>query len=205
MKNFYLKENFGSSRLDDRLSWHNRPKNIEFGKAGNGFTVAPEPETDFWQRTLYGFKRDNGHFLYCELGDNFILETSVSYAFKHQYDQAGLMVRMSPECWIKTSVEYEQEGENKLGAVVTNNGFSDWSTQDCSKKIKSISFRILRKGSDYTVQYRHNQDSDWIQIRVTHLQGRGTVKCGIYACSPEKSGFMANFHYLTIETESGQD
>jgi regulation of enolase protein 1 (concanavalin A-like superfamily) len=136
------------------------------------------------------------------MDDDFIIETGVSYTFKHQYDQAGLMVRLSPECWIKTSIEYEQDAENKLGVVVTNDGFSDWSTQNCLKNINNLFYRIIKKGSDYIVQYREKMDSVWIQLRITHLQDTGIVKCGIYACSPKNRGFTAKFHYLKIDTET---
>ena len=199
MENIFLKEDFCTPQLDDRLTWYNKPNNCQIDNADNTFIVAPESETDFWQRTYYGFKSDNGHFLFCELDEDFLLETRVSYSFKHQYDQAGLMVRVSPECWIKASVEYEPFEENKLGAVVTNNGFSDWSTQNCSKQISSIFFRISRKGSDYLVQYRDKMNTEWIQLRMTHLQKTGIVKCGIYACSPKKNGFTAKFHYIIIK------
>lgn len=37
---------------------------------------------------------------------------------------------ISENCWLKTSLEYIPEGPSHLGAVVTNNGYSDWSTQD---------------------------------------------------------------------------
>ena len=50
--------------------------------------------TDFWQGTHYGFRVDNGHALLAEIGGDFALETRVRTQPVHQYDQAGLMVRL---------------------------------------------------------------------------------------------------------------
>ena len=69
-------------------------------------TIITDPETDFWQQTHYGFRADNGHFLYLKVAGDFSVTTRVRFHPAHLYDQAGLMVRVGPSCWIKTSVEY---------------------------------------------------------------------------------------------------
>jgi len=186
--------------IDNKLlKWHCEPDKYEI--AGNRLELKTEPDTDFWQKTHYGFTADNGHFLFCETEGDFTIETSVKYYFKNQYDQAGLMIRVSPECWIKTAVEYEPEEPSKLGAVVTNRGYSDWSTQDVGDDLTELSFRITRKGSDYIVEYRETNHDDWVQIRMTHLDDRKAVQCGIYACSPKGEGFKAEFSSLTVFRE----
>ena len=50
----------------------------------------------------------------------------------------------------KTSLEYIPEGPSHLGAVVTNNGYSDWSTQDYPTEAakQQLRFRIIRKRGD---------------------------------------------------------
>lgn len=162
--------------------------------------VRPAAQTDFWQRTHYGFRADTGHFLALELEGDFRCETELTFSPAHQYDQAGLMVRLSPACWLKTSVEYEPEGPCRLGAVVTNGGYSDWSTQDFDPAQRSIAFRVDREGSDYMVFYRVPPAAEWTQIRVAHLmedQG-GPVQVGLYACSPKAAGFEARFDYIRI-------
>jgi hypothetical protein len=181
------------------LNWHCEPKKYEI--LGGSLIVETGADTDFWQKTHYGFEADNGHFLFCEVEGDFVIETSVKYSFKNQYDQAGLMIRVSPECWIKTAIEYEPAEPNKLGAVVTNGGYSDWSTQDIADDLTELSFRIERKNSDYTIYYRELEKEEWIQLRLTHLEDTPTVKCGIYACSPKKKGFKAKFDSLLIYKE----
>ena len=123
-----LNERFNGPALDVRLRWLNPPPAWSLEPAG--LMVRPAAETDFWQQTHYGFRADNGHFLYLEVAGDFSVTTKVRFHPAHLYDQAGLMVRVGPSCWIKTSVEYEAKGPCKLGAVVTNHGYSDWSLQD---------------------------------------------------------------------------
>jgi regulation of enolase protein 1 (concanavalin A-like superfamily) len=162
--------------------------------------VEPEADTDFWQKTYYGFQADSGSFLYLGLKEDFCMTTSVHLQPRHQYDQAGLMVRISADCWMKTSVEHETETPSVVGAVVTNNGYSDWSTQEFEGD--EIDFRITRKGGDYLIHWREPGCS-WKQLRLCHLhddEGHTSVSAGLYACCPKQAGLIARFAYLHIES-----
>ena len=111
------------------------------------------------------------------------------------------MVRISKSCWLKTSIEYEPGGANRLGAVVTNAGYSDWSTQDVPSSFDQFRLRVARTGNDYLVEASLERD-EWTQLRVAHLHERGDpageVACGVYACSPKSKGFRAEFSNLVI-------
>ncbi|MFC1996011.1 DUF1349 domain-containing protein [Chloroflexota bacterium] len=181
------------------LEWFCPPN--QWSLENGTLSLYPDPKTDFWQRTHYGFQNDNGHFLFTEFEGDFILSTKVRFSPQHQYDQAGLMVRLSPDFWLKTSIEFEPELPNRLGAVVTRHGYSDWSTQDISKSVQEYQLRIRREGNDYTVEYRPSESDRWSQIRMAHLENSGgaAVQCGLYACSPIEAGFKAEFEYLSIE------
>ncbi len=129
------------------------------------------------------------------------MTTHVRFRPVHQYDQAGLMVRLSPACWLKTSVEYEPGAPSRLGAVVTNAGYSDWSTQEFPGDRGETWLRIRREGTDYIVDASDDGDR-WQQIRMAHLHDdrpAATVACGLYACSPKAAGFVAEFTSLRIE------
>ena len=196
-----LKENDSPSSAG--LTWFCPPKQWS---VNNGLlTLYPDASTDFWQRTHYGFQNDNGHFFYIETRDNFTLTTKVRIYPQHQYDQAGLMVRISPDFWIKTSIEFEPDEPNRLGAVVTRYGYSDWSTQDISKQVQEYQLRIQREGQDFIVEYRPSAQAHWSQIRMAHLEisAGSAVQCGLYACSPVDTGFKAEFEFLDLETRSG--
>ncbi|HXV43877.1 MAG TPA: DUF1349 domain-containing protein, partial [Anaerolineae bacterium] len=147
MIELFLHETFEQPTLDPRLMWYCPPAKWSINPAASVLAVEPEAKTDYWQKTHYGFEADSGHFLFAEVDGDLILTTQVSFRPAHQYDQAGLMVRISPQCWLKTSVEYEPDGPARLGAVVTNFGYSDWSTQNFTGN--KVSLRIRREGSDY--------------------------------------------------------
>ena len=178
------------------LHWHHEPS--EWKVENNHLKLITDAETDFWQRTNYGFRADNGHLLYAEIKGDFVMETKVSCRHKHQYDQAGLMVHVSEDCWVKTSVEYEPDEPNKLGAVVTNHGYSDWSTQDVPDTLTEYRLKITRTGSDYKIEHYDEQTGEWVQLRVFHLFDEPMVKAGVYACSPKGGGFEVAFEYLKI-------
>lgn len=197
----YLYESFSGSGVDPRLRWHHEPARWSVETDHGCLRIEPAGGTDFWQRTHYGFEADNGHLLFAEVVGDFVVSTQVRFAPAHQYDQAGLMVRVSPDCWLKTSVEYEPEGPSRLGAVVTNGGYSDWSTQEFPSGPGQVWLRVRREGDDYLVD-SSSDGMRWVQLRVAHLhEGRGqAVACGLYACSPKGAGFVAEFQHLTIDS-----
>jgi hypothetical protein len=114
------------------------------------------------------------------------------------------MVRVEPSCWIKTSVEYEAKGPCKLGAVVTNHGYSDWSLQDFPRARKQVQLRIRREAQDFLVEWKRGPGKNWELLRVAHLhRGAGRpIQCGLYACSPKGSGFRAEFEFLRIDSNA---
>jgi hypothetical protein len=197
--NNLINEQFSETVFSRIFQWYNEPSKWAINNKTNCLVIYTDSKTDFWQKTGYGFEADNGHFLYTEVSGDFTIATKVNFYPKNQYDQAGLMIRYSKDCWIKTSVEYETDEPSKLGAVVTNNGYSDWNVQDFPKDLSSVTLRIKRKGSDYTVELFDS--NNWKLLRLTHLiEGKNeTVKAGLYACSPKGKGYKAEFEYITIE------
>jgi len=196
-----IDERFASADLDPRLQWMNPPAGWRLDAPRGRLLVEPDGETDFWQRTHYGFRADNGHFLFLEVAGDFAALTRVVFRPANQYDQAGLMVRVSPDCWLKTSVEYETEGPNRLGAVVTNAGFSDWSVQDFPRRTREVWLRIVRRGADLEVEFRRTAAAPWKLLRLARLHDcpdRDPVQCGLYACSPKGKGFLAAFHGFKV-------
>lgn len=197
-----LRARFDAPTLDERLRWLGEPPPHHVDPARGRLVLQPTAKTDFWQRTHYGFRADNGHFLHLSARGNFVLTTAVSCFPLHQYDQAGLMLRVSPDCWLKTSVEFEpEEKHDRLGAVVTNGGYSDWSTQPLGKDERTVWFRI-RAESTAVIVDTSSDGERWEQIRMAHLGERtpqAEVACGLYACSPQAAGMRAEFHRLDFE------
>ena len=119
----------------------------------------------------------------------------------HQYDQAGVLVYASPDCWVKASLEYELDGPSKLGAVVTNHGYSDWSFQDFRAERKAVRVQIRKTGQDIEVLFADPASEDWSLVRVAHLACDVNVPLdgGLYACSPKDAGFRAEFSLFRID------
>ncbi|TXR60461.1 DUF1349 domain-containing protein [Bacillus sp. AY18-3] len=167
------------------------------------FIVRSKAETDFWLKTHYGFEVMNGHVFYNEMMTDFQAEVQLCMDPNSKYDQVGLFVMISEKCWLKTSLEYIPDGPSHLGAVVTNNGYSDWSTQDFPTELatQQLHFRIVRKRGDYIIYVKNS--CQWEQIRIAHLMediGNAPVKIGFYTCSPSKNnGFETEFLDFTIE------
>src|SRR5574338_1360016 len=99
----------------DTMQWFNPPAKTSVD--GSRLRVTTAASSDFWRITHYGFIRDNGHFLYQELTGDFSVEIRVDGAYRDLYDQAGLMLRVDAENWIKTGIEYV-EGRQNLSVVV---------------------------------------------------------------------------------------
>jgi regulation of enolase protein 1 (concanavalin A-like superfamily) len=195
----FLHQSFGSEAFDSRLVWSNAPPVAT--SSPHGLTIETAGDTDLWQRTHYGFCRDNVHALAVAVEFDFRLETRVRFEPVNQYDQAGLLVWLSAACWLKTSIEFEPHGSSRLGSVVTNAAYSDWATQDVPSSVRDARFRITRHAGDYIVEHA-GPSGAWSQLRVAHLHeddGSGPIRAGLYACSPKERGFRATFEYLRLD------
>jgi hypothetical protein len=161
--------------------------------------IVTEPNTDLWQRTYYGFRNDNAPALLMKSDEkyfSFIVKTDFDSA--HRFDQCGVIIYQDSDNWFKASIEYENEEYQRLGSVVTNHGYSDWATTDIDATIKTMYYRLSRRGSDFCVE----NSLDGIlfkQMRIFHLfEGNEQINFGVYACSPENSSFKATFTEIDI-------
>lgn len=105
---------------------------------------------------------------------------------------------LDSENWLKASIEYENEEYQRLGSVVTNQGYSDWATSDISADIKEMWYRFSRRESDYCIECSLDGIT-FKQMRICHMwKGTEEIIFGIYACSPENSSFKAIFSNMEI-------
>ena len=129
--------------------WINKPKDFLIDL--DSVEITTEPETDFWQRTFYGFRADNAPALLFDGGPSFTFRTRARFHYEKQYDQCGLVIYIDSENWFKASVEFETEEHSRLGSVVTNRGHSDWATRDI-ETATSIEYRLHRRGPDFLIE-----------------------------------------------------
>jgi hypothetical protein len=85
--------------LFSRLKWMNEPASYQ--RLGETMVVHSRAKTDFWRKTFYGYITDNGHFFYLETSGDFTFQARVNGQYAALYDQAGLMVRLDAENWMK--------------------------------------------------------------------------------------------------------
>lgn len=179
------------------LKWTREPKETSIQE--DRITIITEPGTDLWQRTYYGFQNDNAPLLQLTTAEayfSFVVKTE--FASKRRFDQCGIIMYLDSENWLKASVEYENEEIQRLGAVVTNNGYSDWSSTDINASIKSMWFRLSRRDDDFCIE-NSTDGVNYHQMRICHMfHAAETVSFGIYACSAEDSSFKSVFTDMEI-------
>jgi len=191
--------------------WINKPGSHRVGH--DSVDIITEPETDFWQRSYYGFRNDNAPAFLLDSDKNFTFTTQVRFDYRKQFDQCGVILYIDSQNWFKASVEYENKEFSRLGSVVTNLGYSDWATTDIMTP-PLIWYRLSRRGPDFMIESSF-EGRDFRQMRIFHLHTQGEttadmgvhdspepsktpVSFGIYACSPLNSSFRASFSHFTL-------
>ena len=181
----------------DQLVWTREPKNCSI--SSERIEIVTEPHTDLWQRTYYHFRNDNAPVLQMETDEAFFSFTVKTRFFsKRRFDQCGIVMYLDSENWLKGSIEYENEKFQHLGSVVTNHGYSDWATTEIDASIKSMWYRFSRREDDYCIECSEDGNT-FKQMRICHMwHGDGTIRFGLYACSPEESSFKATFTNMKL-------
>ena len=211
---------------DHRLAW--AAENGAPGAAGGGawrvedegraLVIAPAPGLDHWCRTFYTplLVKHDGQALCATVSAS--VEASLITGFtlraEQQFDQAGVMVLVDGNTWCKAGIEFV-DGLPRLACVVTNDGYSDWSTApwagwDAATRSVSAAVRITKlapgaKQGGCLVFEAAAYDAKggtplWKQVRIASLRaGDRPWRMGVYACSPIKqSGCEARFHHVSL-------
>jgi uncharacterized protein len=95
-----------SKKMGDHWTFRNLPLEIITGEGKVSFTT--KEDTDYWHPPEK--VAANGHFYYTRaekpLSKGVHVQCTVQGNWKETYDQAGIMIRVSEEKWIKAGVEY---------------------------------------------------------------------------------------------------
>jgi uncharacterized protein len=124
-----------------RMSWMNEPASSKL--SGTQLLVHSRPKTDFWCKTFYGYVTDNGHFFHLPALCDFTFLARVNGQYAAPYDQAGLMVRLDAENWMKCGTEFF-DGRRHASVVFTRD-FSDWSTMPDLSDTAPVWWKAVRK------------------------------------------------------------
>lgn len=177
--------------------WFFEPKNYLIEK--DRVEIITEPNTDFWQRTYYGFRNDNAHVLYITTDEKYFSFTvKAEFNSTELFDQCGVAIYQNSENWVKAGIEYHDNDIAWLGSVVTNHGYSDWATTNIGSSVKCMWYRLSRRESDYCIE-NSCDGINFEQMRIFHLfEGAGKINIGLLACSPSKNSFKAVFTEMKV-------
>ena len=178
----------------DKMQWFNEPEEWEI--QGNTLIMDVTPHTDYWRISHYGFTVDDAPFLHTLRGGEFEVKVKISGDYKTRFDQAGLMLRIDHENYIKTGIEYV-DGKYNLSIVVTHHT-SDWSIIPLEKPVPYIWIKAVRRLDAVEIFYSFD-DREYTMMRNAWLQDNHPVMVGIMGASPDGEGFKAKFENFSIK------
>lgn len=183
-----------SLRFLKDATWHSEPPSWDL--KNEVLEIVTGNETDFWQDTFYGFRRDDGHFLGAEAEGDFTATVTFEGAYEVLYDQAGMMMRADAQNWLKTGIEFSDEVTN-FSVVITRDGRSDWSVIGVPRVSGPQKVRLTRLG-DAVLAHFQTTDGGWQLMRVGNLHVPSKVLIGPMTCSPQRGGFKARFQGFEV-------
>jgi regulation of enolase protein 1 (concanavalin A-like superfamily) len=176
-----------------RMQWLNEPQSWKVS-AGQ-IKVRSRAKTDFWRKTFYGYITDNGHFFHLPVSGEFTFEARINGQYAARYDQAGLMVRVDTENWVKCGTEFVDGARH--ATVVFTRDFSDWSTMKDLADNESVWWRAVR--SKDSLETLCSLDGKTYQsVCQGYLVPGRPADVGIMCAAPEGPGFEAVFDNLKL-------
>lgn len=158
---------------------------------GDGLVVEARAGSDAWRTTSYGFIHDDAHALLVEFADQSSVEVDFVLDYSEQFDQAGLMLRVDAEHWIKAGVEIS-DGAPQVGAVVTRQ-VSDWSVAPVPDWVgQQVTIRASRVGDAVTIRAKAAA-APWQLVRVAPIDPAADIEAGPYCASPTRGGLRVRF------------
>ncbi len=182
-----------SAQTLDRMQWFNEPEGWSIEK--DVLTMDVTPQSDYWRISHYGFTVDDAPFLYTVRGGEFEVKVKISGDYKVRFDQAGLMIRIDKENYIKTGIEFVG-GKYNLSTVVTHKT-SDWSVIELDKPVEFVWIKAVRRLDAVEIFYSFD-DKEYTMMRNCWLQDNTPVMVGMMAACPDGNGFKAKFENFKI-------
>ena len=172
----------------EKMQWFNEP--ASYSIQNRTLEMDVPAQTDFWRIAHYGFTVDDGPFLYATYGGEFEAKIKVSGDYKERFDQAGMMIRLDHENYVKFGIEYV-DGKYNISTVVTHRT-SDWSVIPLEKPIPYLWLKAVRRLDAIEIYYSFN-DKDYVMMRTLWKQDNCPLQVGPVAACPDGKGFKARF------------
>lgn len=176
------------SQTLEKMQWFNEPENWNI--ENETLTMDVTPQSDYWRISHYGFTVDDAPFLYTTRGGEFEVKVKISGEYKERFDQAGLMIRIDKENYIKTGIEFV-DGKYNLSTVVTHTT-SDWSVIELDEPVEFVWIKAVRRLDAVEIFYSFD-DKNYTMMRNCWLQDNTPVMVGMMAACPDGKGFKATF------------
>lgn len=183
-----VNQNFAES-IWGAAEWVNAPGFCRV-LADQSLEVVTDDQTDFWRETYYGFVRDSGHFLGFTAEGGFTAQVRVNADFRELYDQAGIMVRIDEQTWVKAGIEFN-DGNAMISSVITR-GQSDWAPGFFSGDPRDFWLRMTVAKGVIRVQYSSDGLS-WPLLRLAPFPEADTYQVGPICCTPQRQGLQVRF------------
>lgn len=210
-----------TSFLDRQFRWLNHPcewedctdptsGNVEGGGGKVGeiterkMVFKPAAKKDFWSKTFYSpllVKSDGAGYVYPVPHDyEWTMEVEMLYTPSAQFDQAGLLVYINENHWMKCGIEY-CDGKPRLSVVVTNE-FSDWSTQEWDSHAVCLKVHKVKQSSSIVVEAKFlGVGHEYHFIRIAHLSNnteQDWLVGPFAACPTQQRGCFAIFENWSL-------
>lgn len=184
----------GMAQSLEKMQWFNEPEQWEV-KSGI-LTMSVTPQSDYWRISHYGFTVDDAPFYYATYGGEFEAKVKIKGEYKERFDQAGLMLRIDHENYIKAGIEFV-DGKYNLSTVVTHHT-SDWSVITLDHSVPYIWIKAVRRLDAVEIFYSFD-DVTYTMMRNAWFQDNTPVQVGLMAACPDGQGFTASFEHFRVK------
>ncbi|MGK3144354.1 DUF1349 domain-containing protein [Pantoea sp. C2G6] len=188
-----------SSIISEGGIWINQPPVHRL--EGDTLQFETALNSDFWQRTWYGFERHSGHAFGFMVEHDFTVQVQVRAEFQALYDQAGLFIQDDETHWVKAGIELN-DNQPAIGSVVTRE-YSDWSTGVFPGDARQFWLRATLEKAVLRIQYSSDGLS-WPLLRLCPWPGGARRFVGVMGCSPEREGLAIGFSDFRLGAPLGK-
>lgn len=123
------------------------------------------------------------------------MKVKITGDYRTRFDQAGLMLRIDKENYIKAGIEFV-DGKYNLSAVVTHHT-SDWSVITLDKAVPCVWIKAVRRLDAVKIFYSFD-DKDYVMMRNAWMQDNTPVRVGMMAACPDGDGFTVRFEDFKV-------
>ena len=154
---------------------------------------------------MHGFVKDDAPFYWMYVDYDFEARLSFNCKLRTLYDQAGMMIRLDEENWVKAGVMMYRDMLHV--SVVFTRGCSDWSTHRLPiKKLGDDGFHVWVKRIGEVIEVLYSLDNEnWIRVRQGHFVDAPRLRVGMMCAAPDSDGFKVTFDDFMIKGADADD